>query len=124
MKGLRHHPNAEQAYVQQEIRQCRHEIRNGDASIKSTGLLKLVYIEMLGYDISWAAFAAVEAMSDASISQKRIGYLVAKQTFCSDTEEQMLAINLIKKVCIYLVLLPFLMSFSRTSLLLTRSQSG
>ncbi len=65
---------------------------------KTTALLKLVYLEMFGYDMSWASFHVLEVMSSAKYLQKRVGYLGAVQSFRPDTEVLMLATNLLKKV--------------------------
>lgn len=66
--------------------------------IKATALLKLVYLEMVGYDMSWASFHVLEVMSSPKYHQKRVGYLGAVQSFRPDTEVLMLATNLLKKV--------------------------
>lgn len=65
---------------------------------KTTALLKLIYLEMFGYDMSWASFHVLEVMSSAKYLQKRVGYLAAAQSFRPDTEVLMLATNLLKKV--------------------------
>ncbi|GLA65224.1 AP-3 complex subunit delta [Aspergillus tubingensis] len=64
---------------------------------KATALLKLIYLEMFGYDMSWASFHVLEVMSSAKYLQKRAGYLGAVQSFRPDTEVLMLATNLLKK---------------------------
>ncbi|KAF3017031.1 AP-3 complex subunit delta [Penicillium rubens] len=64
---------------------------------KATALLKLIYLEMFGYDMSWASFHVLEVMSSAKYLQKRVGYLGAVQSFRPDTEVLMLATNLLKK---------------------------
>lgn len=66
--------------------------------VKATALLKLVYLEMVGHDMSWAAFHVLEVMSSPKYHQKRVGYLGAVQSFRADTEVLMLATNLLKKV--------------------------
>lgn len=65
---------------------------------KATALLKIIYLEMFGYDMSWASFHVLEVMSSGKYMQKRVGYLGAVQSFRSDTEVLMLATNLLKKV--------------------------
>jgi AP-3 complex subunit delta-1 len=60
--------------------------------------LKLIYLEMFGYDMSWASFHVLEVMSSPKYPQKRVGYLGAVQSFRPDTEVLMLATNLLKKV--------------------------
>ncbi len=79
-------------------------------------------MQMLGYDISWAAFNVcgedecpllfsltlfylhflfhhqiVEVMSSKKFAHKRIGYLAACQAFNKNTDVLMLTTNLIKK---------------------------
>lgn len=66
--------------------------------LKGTALLKLIYLEMFGHDMSWASFNVLEVMSSPKYLQKRVGYLGAVQSFRSDTEVLMLATNLLKKV--------------------------
>jgi AP-3 complex subunit delta-1 len=68
------------------------------ADLKATALLKLIYLEMFGHDMSWASFHVLEVMSSAKYLQKRVGYLGAVQSFRQDTEVLMLATNLLKKV--------------------------
>lgn len=65
--------------------------------VKATALLKLIYLEMFGFDMTWAAFNVLEVMSSVKHMQKRVGYLAAVQTFRPDTEVLMLAENLLKK---------------------------
>lgn len=55
-------------------------------------------LQMLGYDISWAAFNIVEVMSQPTFTNKRIGYLAAAQSFHEGTEVVMLTTSLFKKV--------------------------
>lgn len=66
--------------------------------MKATALLKLIYLEMFGHDMSWASFHVLEVMSSTKHLQKRVGYLGAVQSFRPDTEVLMLATNLLKKV--------------------------
>ena len=61
-------------------------------------MLKLTYLEMFGYDMSWASFNVLEVMSSPKYLRKRVGYLSAIQSFRADTEVLMLAENLLKKV--------------------------
>lgn len=68
------------------------------SDLKATALLKLIYLEMFGHDMSWASFNVLEVMSSPKYLQKRVGYLGAVQSFRPDTEVLMLATNLLKKV--------------------------
>jgi AP-3 complex subunit delta len=71
---------------------------NSLADKKTIALLKLIYLEMFGYDMSWASFHVLEVMSSSKYLQKRVGYLAAAQSFRAETEVLMLATNLLKKV--------------------------
>lgn len=97
IKGLRSHKGAEDEYIQNSLRECKAEIKSQDIDKKATALLKLIYLEMFGYDMSWASFHVLEVMSSAKYLQKRVGYLGAVQSFRPDTEVLMLATNLLKK---------------------------
>ncbi|EEH47906.2 uncharacterized protein PADG_03990 [Paracoccidioides brasiliensis Pb18] len=97
IRGLRNHKGNEVEYIQDSIRECRFEVKSQDMDKKATALLKLIYLEMFGYDMSWAAFNVLEVMSSAKYPQKRVGYLGAVQSFRPDTEVLMLATNLLKK---------------------------
>ena len=52
---------------------------------------------MLGYDMTWASFHVVEAMSSPRFHLKSVGYLAAAQSFNEDTDVLMLTTNLLKK---------------------------
>lgn len=97
IKGLRQHKGNEKAYIEHSLRECRREIKGSDMDLKATALLKLMYLEMFGHDMSWASFNILEVMSASKHHQKRIGYLGAAQTFGPNTDVLMLATNLLKK---------------------------
>ncbi|OAQ85355.1 AP-3 complex subunit delta [Purpureocillium lilacinum] len=97
IRGLRNHKGNEKDYIQKSLKECRVEVRSQDMDLKATALLKLIYLEMVGYDMSWASFHVLEVMSSAKYHQKRVGYLGAIQSFRPDTEVLMLATNLLKK---------------------------
>ncbi|KAG6356745.1 hypothetical protein INS49_014619 [Diaporthe citri] len=97
IRGLRNHKGHEKEYIQNCLKECRAEIRGQDMDIKATALLKLIYLEMMGHDMSWASFNVLEVMSSPKHHQKRIGYLGAVQSYRPDTEVLMLATNLLKK---------------------------
>ncbi|RVX68549.1 hypothetical protein B0A52_07973 [Exophiala mesophila] len=97
IRGLRGHKGNEAEYIQNALKECRNEIRSQDLDVKATALLKLIYLEMFGYDMTWAAFNVLEVMASPKPMQKRVGYLAAVQTFGPETEVLMLAENLLKK---------------------------
>ncbi|KAI1876638.1 hypothetical protein JX265_004164 [Neoarthrinium moseri] len=94
---MRNHKGNEKEYIQNCLKECRAEIRTQDLDLKATALLKLVYLEMFGHDMSWASFNVLEVMASPTYHQKRVGYLGAIQSFRPDTEVLMLATNLLKK---------------------------
>ncbi|KAI1155755.1 adaptin N terminal region-domain-containing protein [Nemania diffusa] len=97
IRGLRSHKGNEKEYIQNCLKECRSEVRSQDLDLKATALLKLIYLEMFGHDMSWASFNVLEVMASPKYHQKRVGYLGAIQSFRPDTEVLMLATNLLKK---------------------------
>ncbi|KAI5924750.1 AP-3 complex subunit delta [Camillea tinctor] len=97
IRGMRNHKGNEKEYIQNCLKECRTEIQSQNLDLKATALLKLVYLEMFGYDMSWASFKVLEVMASPKYHQKRVGYLAAIQSFRPDTEVLMLATNLLKK---------------------------
>ncbi|GAA5867239.1 hypothetical protein JCM3774_002385 [Rhodotorula dairenensis] len=97
IKALRANKNDEARVVQQALDETRKEIQSSDIDLKAEAVLKLVYLEMLGYSISFASFAIVECMSSTKPHIKSIGYLAASQCFDRETEVAVLVVNLVKK---------------------------
>lgn len=100
IKGIRSNnetPEQLQEFLNHEIVECREEVKSPDFNIKSNAVLKLTYLEMYGFDMSWANFHILEVMSSNKFQQKRVGYLAASQSFYKDTDILMLATNLLKK---------------------------
>ncbi|KAJ8107119.1 hypothetical protein OPT61_g9085 [Boeremia exigua] len=97
IRGLRNHKGSEKEYIADSIKECRQEIRSNDMDLKSTALMKLIYLEMFGHDMSWASFNVLEVMSSPKFRHKRTGYLAAVQSFRRDTEVLVLAENQLKK---------------------------
>ncbi|KAL1915223.1 uncharacterized protein VTP21DRAFT_7499 [Calcarisporiella thermophila] len=97
IRGIRANKKNEHKYVAACLQEIRQEMRSSDADIKAMAVAKLTYLQMLGYDMSWASFHVVEVMSSPKYFHKRIGYLAAAQSFRQDTDVLMLTTNLIKK---------------------------
>ncbi|KAJ2904821.1 uncharacterized protein MKZ38_007013 [Zalerion maritima] len=97
IKGMRNHAGNEKEFMQKCLKECRSEIQSQDMDLKATALLKVIYLEMFGNDMSWASFRVLEVMASPKYHQKRVGYLGAVQSFRPDTEVLMLATNLLKK---------------------------
>lgn len=97
VRGIRNHKDDEANFISMCIDEIKVELKQENLTAKANAARKLIYLQMLGYEISWAAFNIIEVMSSAKFTHKRIGYLVASQSFHSDTDVLMLATNLIKK---------------------------
>ena len=79
------------------LEEIKHELRHSNIGVKTNAVAKLTYLQMLGYDISWAGFNIIEVMSSPRFTEKRIGYLAAATSFHPDTEVLMLTTNMIRK---------------------------
>ncbi|KAI8352965.1 adaptin N terminal region-domain-containing protein, partial [Mortierella sp. GBAus27b] len=97
IRGIRQNKKNEQGYIAKEINDIRQELRRNDPDLKAQAIAKLTYLQMLGYDMSWASFHVVEVMSSPKFLYKGIGYLGAIQSFDQETDVLMLTTNLIKK---------------------------
>ncbi|KAF9520128.1 hypothetical protein BS47DRAFT_1451614 [Hydnum rufescens UP504] len=87
----------EPEFISLAINDVRSEVRSKDMELKAAAILKLTYLDMLGYDMSWASFHVVEDMSSSKIHLKAVGYLTAVQSFKVDTDVIMLTTNTLKK---------------------------
>lgn len=97
VRGIRNNKDNEAKYIAQCMEEIKVELRQDNISVKSNAVAKLTYLQMLGYDISWAIFNIIEVMSSNKFTYKRIGYLAASQSFHADSELLMLTTNMIRK---------------------------
>lgn len=98
IKGLRSHRGKDEArYVAERLDEIRAEIKSSDMEVKTEAVLKLAYLQMLGYQVSSASFHILETMAAPKYHMKYIGYLAAALCFAEDTDVLILATNLIKK---------------------------
>lgn len=100
IKGIRANnetPEKLNHFLAQALSECREEANSPDFNMKTNAVLKLTYLEMYGFDMSWANFHILEVMSSSKLQQKRVGYLAASQSFYKDPDILMLATNLMKK---------------------------
>lgn len=101
IKGIRTHskesPEGLLEFLNEAINECKDELNTTDLEVKATAILKLTYLEMYGFDMSWCNFHILEVMSSSKFQQKRIGYLAAIQSLKSETELLILATNQFKK---------------------------
>ncbi|QRG39416.1 hypothetical protein FDK38_003858 [Candidozyma auris] len=101
IKGIRAHykesPENLSEFLDSAIEECKNELATTDLEVKATAVLKLAYLEMYGFDMSWCNFQILEIMSSSKFQQKRIGYLAAMQSFKSEKDLLILATNQFKK---------------------------
>ncbi|KAF8323788.1 Adaptor protein complex AP-3 delta subunit [Clavulina sp. PMI_390] len=98
IRGLRASSKQDEAvFIARAVDEIRKEVKTKDMELKAAAVLKLTYLDMMGYDMSWASFNVVEVMSAARIHLKAVGYLAAVQSFKEDTDVLMLTTNTLKK---------------------------
>ncbi|XP_070491377.1 AP-3 complex subunit delta [Chironomus tepperi] len=97
VRGLRNNKDNEANYIAQCIEEIKQELRIDNISVKCNAVAKLTYLQMCGYDISWAGFNIIEVMSSNKFTCKRVGYLAASQSFHPGTDLLMLTTNMIRK---------------------------
>ncbi|TNN59664.1 AP-3 complex subunit delta-1 [Liparis tanakae] len=124
VRGIRNHKEDEAKYISTCIDEIKQELKQDNIAVKANAVCKLTYVrslytrhsitdsvfhfcfinikkytilQMLGYDVSWAAFNIVEVMSSSKFTYKRIGYLAASQCFHESTDVIMLTTNQIRK---------------------------
>lgn len=87
----------QEKYIQKTMEDIKKELKSTDMKVKTVALQKLTYLNMLGFDMSWAAFHVVEVMSTPKLLHKVVGYQAAAQSFNESTDVMLLVTNLIKK---------------------------
>ncbi|XP_061712599.1 AP-3 complex subunit delta isoform X1 [Cydia pomonella] len=97
VRGIRNNKDNEAKYIAQCMEEIKVELRQDNIAVKANAVAKLTYLQMLGYDISWAIFNVIEVMSSNKFTYKRVGYLAASQSFHADSELLMLTTNMIRK---------------------------
>ncbi len=97
VKGIRASKRDTALYISSCIAEIKNEINSTDPHTKSNALQKLTFLQMMGYNMSYASFATIEVMSNARFAFKRIGYLAASQAFTQDTDVVLLTTNTLKK---------------------------
>ena len=97
IKGIRANPQNEATYIATCVAESKGELSSLVGPVKQQAVLKLMYLHMLGHDVSWAAFHFVDLMAAPKFRGKRIGYLAAAQTFTDSTDVMLLTTNLLRK---------------------------
>jgi AP-3 complex subunit delta-1 len=97
VKGIRASKRDTALYISSCIAEIKSEINSTDPHTKANALQKLTFLQMMGYNMSYASFATIEVMSNTRFAFKRIGYLAASQAFTQDTDVVLLTTNTLKK---------------------------
>lgn len=101
IKGIRSHskesPESLLTFLDNAIVECKNELNTTDLETKAMAILKLAYLEMYGFEMSWCNFHILEVMSSTKFQQKRVGYLAAIQSFKNEEDLLILATNQFKK---------------------------
>ena len=71
IKGIRANPQGEADFIATCVAECRAELQSVEPSTKQMAVAKLTYLQMLGHDVSWAAFHFVDVMASARFRGKR-----------------------------------------------------
>uniref|UniRef100_A0ACA9YEX7 AP-3 complex subunit delta n=1 Tax=[Candida] jaroonii TaxID=467808 RepID=A0ACA9YEX7_9ASCO len=101
IKGIRQHSKESSEslaqFLDNAIVECKNELSSNDMETKAMAVLKLAYLEMYGFDMSWCNFHILEVMSSNKFQIKRVGYLAAIQSFKNEKDLLILATNQFKK---------------------------
>ncbi|CAG9538502.1 unnamed protein product [Cercopithifilaria johnstoni] len=97
IRGIRNNKDNEARYIAACIHEIKMELRQDSIFVKANAIEKLAYLQMMGYDMSWASFNIIEVMASTKFTEKRIGYMAASQCFHDGTDVLMLTTNLIRK---------------------------
>lgn len=81
IKGIRSNKRDVGTYISHSIAEIKIELKSTDPFLKAEAVRKLTYLQMIGYNVSWASFAIVEVMSQPRFAHKRVGYLAANQVW-------------------------------------------
>eukprot|EP01116_Phalansterium_solitarium_P008891 TRINITY_DN2285_c0_g1_i3.p1 TRINITY_DN2285_c0_g1~~TRINITY_DN2285_c0_g1_i3.p1 ORF type:complete len:654 (+),score=298.43 TRINITY_DN2285_c0_g1_i3:110-2071(+) len=97
IRGLRSNKRNEGDYISTCLQEIREELKSPDVQKKTVAIQKLTYLEMYGYEMTWAAFNVIEVMSSTRFGHKRVGYLAASQSYTETTDVITLATQLIRR---------------------------
>ncbi|GJD06439.1 AP-3 complex subunit delta-1 [Galdieria sulphuraria] len=97
IRSVRAHRRDETEYLAKKFAQVQQECKSTEPSEKAIAVLKLIYFQLQGYNVSSEAFHIIEAMSRQEWWMKRTGYLVASLTLSPSTDLLLLTTNLLKK---------------------------
>jgi len=93
IKGIRNHKQDSGAYLARALAEVRRELQSNDRTVKFVAVQKATYLQMIGVDVSFAAFNIVEVMSSSRFAHRRAGMLAAAQIFDPSADVILLTTN-------------------------------
>ena len=97
VKGLRSTKGDTAPYVAKCVAEIKEELKSRDVLVKAQALQKLTYLNMMGHDMSWAAFHVIEVMTQERFALKRVGFWACAVSFTPATDVIVLCTQLLKK---------------------------
>ena len=98
VKGIRSNKRDVSGFISKCLAEIKTELRSNNQRLKSSSCLpKLVYLQMLGYDATWASFHIVEVMSQPMFLNINAWVILALNNVLPETDVILLCTNLLKK---------------------------
>ena len=99
IEGLRlaRKSNSENVFVSKLCQAIRDGLYSGDQDDAINATIRLIYLNIAGYDTRWADFAILEVMSQERYAGKRIGYLAASIMWDPTSDSVVMSTNRIKR---------------------------
>lgn len=79
------------------VLKARMKTSNLSRKLIKESLVRLIYVEMLGHDASFAYVHAIQLTASGDIMQKRVGYLTAALTLSPDHEFRFMLVNQLQR---------------------------
>lgn len=89
--------NTEEKYVSDLMESMQGSLKTATIDEKADLIQQLIFINLVGYDVSWADFTVLEVMSSDSYSNKRVAYTAATQMWNTKSDAVLMATNRIQR---------------------------
>lgn len=87
----------EEKFVSEQMDEMQKEMASATLDEKSDIVQQVVFLNLIGYDVSWANFMVLEVMSSENYSAKRIAYTAASQMWNTNTDVVIMATHRIHR---------------------------
>ena len=81
VRGVRNNKGREKEFINESIEEIREELKHPQTYVKAVAISKLCFLQMLGYEMNWAAFPIVEIMSSTKL-RYYIHYIYQVRNLC------------------------------------------